>query len=124
MTASGMSQWKSSRTGEETAAMTWRLRHDGDRWCFSITMFGSKSGDEQRISMEPDPVARTGNQRWWWTCPDCGRRCAVLFLIPSNGRFTCRTCGRVTYTSKQEASLGRMFARLGIDWPKLERSGR
>lgn len=121
VTASGMSQWRSSQTGKETATVIWRLSHDGQRWRFSITPFGASRADEQIISMVPDTVARTRNLRWWWECPDCGRRCGTLFLIPAVGRFTCRKCGSVTYSSKQEASPGRVFARLGIAWPKWGR---
>ena len=123
--ASGMSRWQSSRTGAETATVMWWLSHDGQGWRLSIAAFGGVRNDEQTISMVPDSVACTGNQRWWWTCPDCGRRCAVLFLIPSAVRFTCRKCGGVTYTSKQEESPGRAFRRMGIVWPKWGRwSGR
>ena len=121
VTAYGSSRWKSSRTDEEIATVMWRLSHDGDRWSFTITMFGRNHGEGQCIRMEPDLVARTGNQRWWWMCPDCSRRCGVLFLIPSAGRFSCRTCGRVTYSSKQEESPGQAIRRLGIAWPKWVR---
>lgn len=117
----GPIRWRSSRTGDVLASTTWRLSHDGLDRRFFITPVGLKRTAEQAISMLPDNVAKTENQRWWWKCPDCGRRCGVLFLIPSTGLFTCRKCGRVTYESQQEISPGRLFARLGIARPKYSR---
>ena len=125
VTAAGPIQWRSSRTGQVTTSATWWLSHDVSERHFFISVLGLKRSAEQTISMLPDNVAKTENQRWWWKCPDCGRRCGVLFLIPSTGLFTCRKCGQVTYESQQEESPGRVFARLGIAWPKGARwSGR
>jgi hypothetical protein len=114
----GPIRWRSNRTGDVLASATWRLNHDGLERRFFITPVGFKRSAEQAISMVPDFIAKTNNLRWWWKCPDCGRRCGVLFLIPATGLFTCRKCGRVTYASQQEASPGRVFARIGIAWPK------
>jgi ribosomal protein S27E len=121
VSASGISRWRSSRTGEETASINWRLSHDGQRWGLSVAPFGGSRMSEQFIRMVPDTVARSRNLRWWWECPDCGRRCAVLFYIPAASRFTCRMCGSVTYSSQQEMSPGQAFRRLGIAWPKWAR---
>lgn len=40
-----------------------------------------------------------GGRRWWWLCPLCDRRVAVVYL-PNGGQwFTCRLCHRLTYMS-------------------------
>ena len=121
VTAYGTSRWRGSRTGNLTASATWRLRNVGFERHFFIMVAGFNHSAEQAINMVPDSVARTGHQRWWWKCPDCGRRCGVLFLMPATGLLTCRKCGRVTYESQQEASPGRAFARFGIAWPRYQR---
>ena len=38
-----------------------------------------------------------GGTRPWFSCPGCGRRCAILY--PVAGRFRCRVCQRLAYAS-------------------------
>ena len=120
-TAFGISRWTTSRTGDEAARAAWRLAHTRERWHVTFSPQGEGLAGEQTIVMCADHVAGTPHLRWWWRCPDCDRRCGMLFLIPKAGRFTCRYCGGVTYASKQGASRGRVLARLGIAWTKRER---
>jgi hypothetical protein len=60
-----------------------------------------------------------GGFRWWWLCPGCGRRCAILYH--EYERFECRTCCGLTYTSSQSTEwvrrtrkTERVRKRLGI----------
>lgn len=39
-----------------------------------------------------------GGRRYWWLCPQCGRRCAYLYGGPL---FLCRVCHGLTYESAQ-----------------------
>jgi hypothetical protein len=63
---------------------------------------------------------RYGGVRWWFRCPTCTRRCAVLYRPTYRHRFVCRQCNHLTYTSAQEAHkwdrsrLGTLAA--GIDF--------
>jgi hypothetical protein len=41
-----------------------------------------------------------GGARAWFTCPGCGRRCAILYA--RLGRFRCRSCLRLAYASTRE----------------------
>jgi hypothetical protein len=43
----------------------------------------------------------TFGERLFWRCPGCGRRAGILY--GRWGRFRCRTCHGLTYTSCQEA---------------------
>ncbi|MEW5924344.1 MAG: hypothetical protein AB1746_10185 [Candidatus Zixiibacteriota bacterium] len=43
-----------------------------------------------------------GGKRWWFLCPDCGRRCRVLYLPSNQVYFSCRVCHNLTYESQQE----------------------
>jgi len=74
-----------------------------------------------------------GGQRPWWICPDCGRRCKLLYVV--GGRLTCRLCGRLTYTTAQAPKwirkcrkANRLAVRagwiLGTPWPPPRPSGR
>jgi len=92
---------------------------------------------------EPVALERTacnyGGARPWWLCPDCGRRCALLYLVGE--RFRCRCCGELTYTTSQssrwirstrksiklgrrigvEAGARRVFKPPGMHWRTFER---
>jgi hypothetical protein len=69
--------------------------------------------------MEPIRLERTpcnyGGHRTWFRCPRCARRVALLYL--RSGRFACRHCQQVAYTSQSEDSIGRSWRRQG----KLEK---
>lgn len=38
---------------------------------------------------------RLGGRRWWFGCPACGRRCAVLFA--PERRWICGRCAHISY---------------------------
>ena len=61
-----------------------------------------------------------GGRRAWWICPDCGRRCGILY---GGRRFLCRKCADVDYYAIQqngdatgpiETRLRRIRRRLGV----------
>jgi hypothetical protein len=67
-----------------------------------------------------------GGLRFWWLCPECGRRCGILYLPPKRTYFKCRLCHRLTYRSSQEAhAFDRLFtivgAQMGLDGKTVER---
>jgi len=62
-----------------------------------------------------------GNTRPWFVCPLCHGRAGLLFM--RWGRFACRTCQKVAYSSQSEDALDRTWrrqhrieARLGKNW--------
>lgn len=44
---------------------------------------------------------RLGGERWWYRCPDCGRRCAVLYRPLARELFACRKCSDMRYESQR-----------------------
>lgn len=50
-----------------------------------------------------------GGVRWWACCLSCGARIAVFYLMA--GRFRCRGCHGLAYTSTREAAFTRAFRR-------------
>ena len=44
-----------------------------------------------------------GGWRYWLICPDCLRRCGKVYKVTIYGRYKCRKCHDLTYTSAQEA---------------------
>jgi hypothetical protein len=79
------------------------------------------------VPIETTPC-RLGGERRWGRCPGCGRRVAVLYSV--GGRFRCRACGRVAYSSTREAAWRRvhrraqpLYARLGVPEATLSQQG-
>lgn len=56
---------------------------------------------------QPLRITRTacnyGNWRYWFVCPDCGRRCGILYRSGLYGRYACRKCHDLTYITAQDA---------------------
>ena len=50
-----------------------------------------------------------GSSRPWFVCPVCQRRAGVLYMRA--GRFACRYCQRVAYTSQSSDLLDRMWRK-------------
>ncbi len=61
---------------------------------------------EQRVYFTYTPC-NYGGKRIWYSCPFCGRRCAVIY---SCGRyFACRVCADLTYDTCNETPNDRLF---------------
>lgn len=60
------------------------------------------------------PVVRTecnyGGSRPWFQCPQCNGRAGVLYYW---GRFACRKCFRLCYSSQCEDAFHRAIRRMG-----------
>jgi hypothetical protein len=52
--------------------------------------------------------------RWWFSCPQCGRRVRKLYLPrrPLHSKFACRNCHKLTYRSVQQHQKVRVPAIL------------
>lgn len=52
---------------------------------------------------------RLGGRRQWFGCPGCGRRCRVLYgaILHGGGRFRCRRCHHLRYSSQAETKADR-----------------
>ncbi len=53
-----------------------------------------------------------GGNRVWFACPGCSNRCAVLYSL--DGRFRCRICHDLAYSSTREDGLERSIRRLSV----------
>jgi hypothetical protein len=50
-----------------------------------------------------------GSKRWWWQCPECGKRAGILYLPPESPRFACRLCHHLKYASQLESYSNDLF---------------
>ena len=65
---------------------------------------------EQRVALEAAPC-RFGGVRWWWVCPDTGRRAATLYLPAGGARFLSRQAYGLVYASQREDEITRAHRR-------------
>ncbi len=59
-----------------------------------------------------------GGVRWWFFCPLCSERVAVLYLRPRFGRFRCRHCNDLSYSSRNEPRSGGWLGLMN-EWRRL-----
>ena len=87
-----------------------------------VLSYRMKSTDEvveQRVQMQTAPC-HLGGQRYWFMCPQCSKRVAVLYAL---GRyFACRQCGGLGYATQKEgvgdrASTKADKLRKRLGWP-------
>ena len=113
-------QWKDAITGEVQSSIGISGGHDTITLQYVI---------EERSINEPIAITRTacnyGKSRPWFSCPRCTSRVAKLYL--RGGRFACRKCQRLVYSSQSEDLMGRAWRlqhrledRLGPNWTRLK----
>jgi hypothetical protein len=115
--------WAWNRGGEPTGSIAVRV-HDAQSLSL---LYSVGAGHDRRDGSQTIALAHTpchyGSSRPWFVCPRCQRRAGLLFM--RWGRFACRRCQKVTYTSQSEDLMARMWrkqgkieARLGENWQR------
>lgn len=113
---SGGWAWTDPDTGERLASIGYSVAGG------AVTLIYTMNGEPMRQHV---PILATGctygGRRYWFGCPRCGRRVAILYL--RNRGFACRHCNRIAYASQSEDALGRTWrkqskaeAKLGDGW--------
>ena len=76
---------------------------------FELNLEGSLYGHGDDCLYGSDfqlPLTRTpcyfGGFRWWFICPDCGKKVAILYKPLYSNFFLCRKCHNLTYSSCQQ----------------------
>lgn len=83
------------------------------RPCLTLSYSTQRPGEDwqpvrEAVWLDTTPC-HYGGERMWFLCPGCNRRRAVLFSV--GGRFRCRTCHDLAYTSTRESSFDRAIRR-------------
>lgn len=58
-----------------------------------------------------------GNFRYWFSCPQCGRRVATLYCVDE---YVCRHCVGLNYKSQLMQPLDRLFCRVSVIRERLQ----
>ena len=99
--------WTSSMRGTTTAIIV-GVYLTGDP--FAILMYtvtdrdGNKTDYDDKVNLVTTPCY-FGGVRYWFGCPWCGRRVAVLYLAPGDVNFRCRNCNNLSYHSRNRCNM-------------------
>lgn len=100
-------QWSNER-GEPAGEI--RTVMDRDRPCLTLEYATRAPGEpdwtprRESVCLDTTPC-HYGGHRWWFTCPGCQRRRAVLFSV--GGVFRCRGCHDLAYVSTRLDTMSR-----------------
>jgi hypothetical protein len=100
----GTNSWSWSRGGESAGTIRFTVNADSIRLAYSVN--GQDASQTVRLSVTP---CRYGGSRSWFECPVCRGRAAVLFMRA--GRFACRQCQKVSYSSQSSSAHDRANIR-------------
>ena len=115
------STWSWSRGEQSAGSIRFTVNADNIRLIYAVQ--GQDASQNVRTTTTP---CRYGGARTWFECPVCGGRAAVLFMRA--GRFACRQCQKVSYTSQSgsksergHAQYHRLHALIKAGKPKWQR---
>ena len=100
----GTNTWSWSRGGESAGSIRFTVNADNIRLTYSVN-----GQDASQTIRTTTTSCRYGGARTWFECPVCRGRCAVLFMRA--GRFACRQCQRVSYSSQSGSAHDRANTR-------------
>jgi len=115
--------WSWNRGGEPTGNIgVTVLPQSAVTLDYSLTQNGERRSISERVALIYKPC-NFGGARPWFQCPRCTRQVAQLYMRA--GRFACRHCQRVAYSSQSEDVMARTWreqrrieTRLGDDWQR------
>ena len=100
--------WINSKSGKETAVgltVDVSTNEPNIRLVYTITdREGNKTDYDYMVSLLTTSC-NFGGIRYWFGCPSCGRRVAVLYLAPGDIYFKCRHCNNLSYWSRNRCKL-------------------
>lgn len=97
----GRNTWSWSRGDERAGSITFSVSEHAINLIYSI----NGNDESQRIARASTPC-HYGGYRPWFCCPVCQRKTALLYL--RSGRFACRGCQRVSYSTQSGTSHDRV----------------
>jgi len=121
-------QWRNDK-GEQTASVTCKVNSEADGLTVTYRWKNSYETEWQPVDKHiwlTSTACNYGGMRWWYSCPCCQRRAAVLYIM--GGALRCAKCGRVSYASQRGDAMDRAWikqrkleAKLIDGWQKPKR---
>jgi hypothetical protein len=114
-------QW--TRGGKPSGDIVTRMSNDGGELILDYRV--RSHGEERRPVRDAVWLDWTacnyGGERVWFRCPGCNSRRAVLFSV--GGRFRCRKCHDLAYSSTREDASDRSRRRMDVLRKRLGAKG-
>jgi len=115
--------WTWSRGGKPVGSVRGVVSREEVLLWYTLT----RGGGESEAVQDALPLAWTsctlGGTRPWFACPGCGTRRRVLYLPPAGGRFRCRACHGLAYSSTRMDALERTTERVRTVQRRLQPVG-
>lgn len=102
--AAGTVTWTRKSDGTKTASIGYVLEPSGDGVALRFRYTADGILQDYPVQVASVPMPR-GGLRWFFLCPECGKKASKLYKKPREARFSCRTCLGLTYESCQESHL-------------------
>lgn len=123
LTGNRFFSWSWNRGGEPTGSIGVKVTPQSAVTLeYSLTYDGERRSISERVELIYKPC-NFGGARPWFQCPRCARQVAVLYM--RSGRFGCRHCQRVAYSSQSEDVMARTWReqrrieeKIGEDWQR------
>lgn len=106
-------EWHWTNYGQHIGEIKVSVEGAPDRVILSYqrTPYDGESQDVQcRITLTNTPC-HYGGARVWFLCPRCAHRCARVYHSARDGRYACRRCLKLAYSSESESLIGRAWRR-------------
>jgi hypothetical protein len=111
----GTLYWRRIGTGEEVASLGYEVVAHCQEDLELKLNYTVGRGEDRRPVRETIYLQTTrphfGRLRWWFSCPNCGRRAAKLHSPPGGDRFLCRRCYGLSYASQREGPMFRTLTQ-------------
>jgi hypothetical protein len=111
--------WTSSMR-RRTTTLIFGIHLTDDPFIILMYTITDRDGNESEYKHEVSLVTTLcnfGGVRYWFGCPSCGQRVAVLYLSPGDVYFRCRHCNNLTYDSRNNCSM----AKFGVISRKIDK---
>jgi len=109
--------WKSSPPGHVWRAYGFRANGQSVEWRETLYFPVRTERVVQTIALTRTPC-HFGGERYWFECPKCSKRVAVLYL--RDELFLCRHCHKISYRSQSFSWTA--FERALINFAPMEES--
>ena len=100
----GRNTWSWSRGSEKVGSITFSVSEQAINLIYSLD-----GRNASQTIMRTATPCRYGGVRPWFLCPVCCNRTALLYM--RGGRFACRKCQRVSYSTQSGSESDRVHAR-------------
>jgi len=103
---SGEINWQDSSPVYFTIMQT-KITLEYNSWLFGFDRGGVRLNQTIQLDFTS---CHFGGNRTWFLCPDCGKRCLVLYGL--NRIFLCRKCQDLAYSCQSEDKYNRTFRKI------------